>query len=223
MEAIWHSLPQLLGPRVALGVFHSLSAIACLGHMKRHGRRWDGVLLFDPPLAPPPGHPLQQKHELDMAQLARGARARRRAFASPHELAAKFARQPAFRNWPPEACEAMARATLLPHGGGWQLSCAPEREAVMYETNTDATLLAVAQTSSVPLLIAGGDADLPDAPASVMMARAAGQEFGIPYEAVLGTTHFLQIERPEACGALTRDFFAANAARFEAEARLATA
>src|SRR5204863_522128 len=137
MEAVWQALPQLFGRRTTLAVLHSLSAIACLGHMKRYGARWDGVLLFDPPLAPPAGHPLSPKHELDMTQLARGARARRREFMSPDELAAKFKRQPAFRNWPAAACDAMARATLVPRGPVWQLSCAPELEAVMYETNTD--------------------------------------------------------------------------------------
>ena len=80
----------------------------------------------------------------------------------------------------------------------------------MYETNTDTTLLDVARDPAAPLLIMGGDPRLPDAPASVLMARAAGDEFGIPYRYVPGTTHFLQIEQPEACGAMTRAFCAAT-------------
>ena len=61
MEAVWKTVADTLGARHTLGVFHSLSAVAALGHVRRYGKRWDGLLLFDPPLMPPEGHPL---HEL---------------------------------------------------------------------------------------------------------------------------------------------------------------
>jgi hypothetical protein len=160
-------------------------------------------------------------HRANMTELAAGARVRRREFAAPEDLAAKFARQPAFKNWPADAYGAMANATLRKHASTWQLSCPPELEAVMYETNMDSTLWNIVRDAPVPLAIVGGDPELAGAPASVLMGRAAGVEFGVAYEAVSDTTHFLQIERPVTCGALTRNFFGANARRFSAETRVA--
>ena len=75
----------------------------------------------------------------------------------------------------------------------------------------------------MPLALIGGDPGLEDAPASVLMGHAAGTEFGVPYAMVPGTTHFLQIERPVECGALTREFFGANAQRFAARSHSASA
>ena len=38
------------------------------------------------------------------------------------------------------------------------------------------------------------------------MGLAAAREFGIAYEAIPETTHFLQIERADACRAIARTF-----------------
>lgn len=206
-EVIWQALPRWLGERTTIGVFHSLSAVASLAHLERCGPRCDALLLFDPPLAPPEGHPLAALHHANMMELANGARARNAVFASPSRLAEKFARQSAFERWQPEAYAAMANATLVHEPDGtWRLACPPALEAVIYETNIDASLWSTVRRASVPIKIVGGDPTLPGAPASVKMACAAGTELAVPYEAVAGTTHFLQLERPEACRSLMRTF-----------------
>lgn len=209
MEAVWKTIAESLGQRQTIGVFHSLSAVAALGHVRRYGKRWDGLLLFDPPLMPPDGHPLQAIHRQEMAFLAELVRRRRRHYRSPDELAEQFARQPQFRHWHSEAYQDMAHAVLKHDAleGSWILCCPPEHEARIYETNMDPGNWSSMRASPLPLKLVCGDPEIANVACPALIGRAAALELGVDYEAVPQSTHFLQIEHPEACQAITRAFY----------------
>ncbi|HVE48280.1 MAG TPA: alpha/beta hydrolase [Casimicrobiaceae bacterium] len=207
LDLVWRELARWLGDRTTIGVFHSLAAVASLHHLRRYGKGGDALLLFDPPLAPPASHPLAPLHAANMTTLASIAGARNALFASPRQLADKFARQGALKRWRHEAYEAMANATLRRHDeGAWRLSCPPTFEASIFATNTDASLWETLRHAPIPIKLVGGDPTLPGATASVLMGRSASSELGLEYEAVPNTTHFLQLEEPEACRVITRAY-----------------
>ena len=72
-----------LGDKPAVGMFHSISAIAALWDAFDNGMRWDALFLFDPPLFPTPGDELYgvaNQFEADMSAWAARRPAR---FADP--------------------------------------------------------------------------------------------------------------------------------------------
>lgn len=208
MEVLRDALDQQLGAAPTFGVFHSLSAVTAAGHRRRYGPRWDGLLLFDPPFMPPDRHPVQALHTGEMTVLTERVRQRRRRYRDEDELARQFARHPVFRRWRPEAYAQMARATLRadPAGDGLVLSCAPESEAHIYDTNSDPTLWRWFGKPGLPLMLVCSDPEAADAPPSAHGGRAAASEFGVRYQSLPDTSHFLQIEQPEACADITRRF-----------------
>lgn len=212
MEALRQRLDAELGAIPTFGVFHSLSAVASFGHRRRYGPRWDGLVLFDPPFMPPNGHPAQAMHLHEMVLLTDRVRQRRRHYRSVDELARQFARQKVFRNWQPQAYLDMAQATLVrdPTGNAFYLACAPEREAHIYDTNSDPTLWRWFGASGLPMLLICSDPDMSDAPPSAHGGRAAASEFGVSYQALPHTSHFLQVEQPKACADITRRFCLAH-------------
>lgn len=207
IEEIFHGIRAHFGAARTVGVFHSLSAIAALQHGVRHDRRWDAVCAFDPPIMPPEGHPLHDVELEDMLKLAERALRRPTVYDSPDQLAAQFRRRPSFRRWVPEGPDLLARHTLRRMDDGrWTLCCPPPCEAYCFRENVDPTLFGKLARFPVPLMLIGGDPDSPDAAPAAATAKAAHDELGIDYAFVPDTTHFLQIEEPQACRALLQDF-----------------
>jgi pimeloyl-ACP methyl ester carboxylesterase len=207
MEEIFQGIRANFGEARTVGAFHSLSAVAALAHTLREGKRWDALCVFDPPMMPPAGHPLHAVEGTDMEN--HSARALRRVafYDSPDQLAAQFRRRESFARWVPEGADLLARHTLrqLPDGR-WTLCCPPACEARTFRENRDESLFRRLREVPVPLMIIGGDPASPYAAPAAATAKAAHDELGIDYASVPGTTHFLQIEEPQACRDLLIDF-----------------
>jgi pimeloyl-ACP methyl ester carboxylesterase len=200
-ERIWHTIRERWGAKPMAGVFHSLSAVTAVMHTLEMSRRWDPLVLFDPPIHPRDGHPLQavqKSHESDIA-----ARARRRTerYKDPADLAQLFAHVPQFKLWQPEAYALMARATLRRDeaAGDWVLACPRELEAHVFESNRDATIWPRMKTLPVPCKLICGDPASEHRQPPALIGRAIAEETRVEYEAIAHTTHFLQIERPDEC------------------------
>lgn len=200
MEAVWQGIRDHLGDRPVAGIFHSPAAVASLLHGFARGVRWSPLVLFDPPVYPRHDHPLAAAEAEHMREMAARARRRPERYPRPGLLATQLARRPEFRRWVPGAHELMARATLRrdPVAGDWVLCCPRELEARVFETNTDATVWPRLKEPPMPVKFVCGDPALPgQTPALIGQAMAA--ELPIAYSAVPGTTHFLQIEKPDVC------------------------
>src|SRR5690606_35966843 len=208
-DAAMRAIPASLGERKTYGVFHSLSAIVSLLHARRFGPACDGFVLFDPPIIPPDGHPLQSAHINEMMGLAGRVAKRRAHFDDWRELADQYRRNPMFARCQPDACDEMAHALLRPvsgDGGGWTLSCDPEQEAKIFASNDDTTLWSWLDEVDFPLRLLCADPDVPGVQPPAAIDRALARAFGLDYVCVPDTTHFLQLERPDLCAALTREF-----------------
>jgi pimeloyl-ACP methyl ester carboxylesterase len=208
MENVFQEINRELGAKRAAGVFHSLSGVTSAMHALKFGSRFEALVLFDPPMFPPEGHPLRGNQANDKNSLAERARRRTERYKDPSILAAQFRAR--FPKWRPEAYELMARATLRhdSRAGDWILACPRELEANIFATNADPTLWDRLGQVPVPMKLICGDPDLPDVMPPALIGRALAQQHNLSYEAISGTSHFLQIEEPEKCVAAMEAFLA---------------
>ncbi|MGE0799346.1 MAG: alpha/beta fold hydrolase [Lautropia sp.] len=201
LDRIRDAIDESFGPSRTIGVFHSMAAITSLLHAQDYGWRWQGLLLFDAPLYPPDGHPLQAAGLLHEQRMAAWAATRPARFRSPRELADRFAKSRSLRRWAPESYRLMAEAILRPDSdtGGWMLTCPPELESSVYATNTDQSIWRRLGEVPGPVMLVTSDPDTEGADVNGAINLAAAEAFRLPCAVIPDTTHFLQIERPQAC------------------------
>jgi pimeloyl-ACP methyl ester carboxylesterase len=199
-EEIFQAIQKHFGSAPTVGVFHSLSAIASLQHALKYGRRWAALALFDPPIYPMDGHPLQVEHMADMTAHIQRTNRRPQRYDRPENFARQLARRPAFARLVPEGAMLLARHTLrAAPEGGWELSNPRELEARIFEAQNDATLWPRMRALTIPVILICGDPALPETSPATRVAAAIHDDLGIEYVSIPQTTHFLQIEKPQAC------------------------
>lgn len=215
MAEIWAGIHAWLGRQPSIGAFHSLSSIASLLHSVDHSLPYEGLVLFDPPLFPPAGHPLRAMELEDMALLSNGARRRREHYDTVDELADRFRANPAFHRWQSRAYDDMAAALLRPRANpegpegheGFELSCPRDLEANVFAEHLDPRVWErLFRPFDVPLKILGGDPDVPDARPPAIVSHAISREAGLDYHLVPDTSHFLQLEAPDECARIVLEF-----------------
>jgi pimeloyl-ACP methyl ester carboxylesterase len=199
MAAIVRAIVAEFGERRTAGAFHSLSTTVSLLHAMHHGCPWDVLVLFDPPLAPPAGHPQHCAARNFETALSDWARQRQHVFRDIAELAAYFKSSRRLRRWVPGAAELMARAITRPRpdGGGVELVCPPQWEADIYLENANAPTWPVLPRLRDRLLVVSSDHDAPDADPPGLVSKALASDFGIKVVPIRDSGHLLQIERPE--------------------------
>jgi pimeloyl-ACP methyl ester carboxylesterase len=198
-EDIFQGIQRHFGEAPTVGVFHSLSAIAALQHTLAHDGRWVALALFDPPIYPRDGHPLRAAHLADMTSLMNRSNRRPQSYRRPENFAAQLARLPQFSRVLPVGPMLFARHTLRENADGlWELCNPRELEAGIYLSQDDPTLWPRMRYLPVPTILIGGDPAVSGTPAAKICA-AIHEEISIEYMAIPETTHFLQIEKPEAC------------------------
>lgn len=199
MRDIVIGIDQHFGAKLLTGVFHSLSACLALMATLRYGVSWSALALFDPPLYPPPGHPLEPVELAEMTELARRARRRSPSYRSAAQFATQLKLVPAFANWVPGAHLLFAESTLKESGEIWALRTPRELEARIYESNSDASVWQNIGTLRCPALLIGADPSHRYASTPAAICKAIHDERGTRYVMIPDTTHFLQIERPVPC------------------------
>jgi hypothetical protein len=138
-------------------------------------------------------------------QVAIGQRAssRQERYASYAEFEGVMRKASVFRRLNGEAVELYAAATFRPDGGGGVvLRCPRDYEAQVFLDNKVSTV-ALALQRLPPIAVIGGEPNdgVTDMPSRI--CAALFPEWGIPYECVPQTTHFLQIEQPGDCAERT--------------------
>jgi pimeloyl-ACP methyl ester carboxylesterase len=215
LERVRRGVDARLGPRPGVGVFHSMSARTAMKHALELGFRWEALILFDPPNVPPPGHRVYDAMDLFERRLAEWATRRQRHFDDPSELARQYAQTRAHSTWVAGAHALMARAVLRREAGatGWELACAPELEASIYLQAMTLNLWPPAAAYGGPVKMIAADPKAPGAPAPAFANEALAEEHGYVYEAIPGTGHLLQIQKPEECRRAMLEFLARHGIR----------
>ena len=199
LERIRREVEGRLGPKPGVGVFHSMSARTAMKHAVELGFPWAALILFDPPNVPPPGHRTYEAMDVFEHRLAEWALKRRNRFDDPSELARQYAETRAHSTWVPGAHELMARAVLRQEDGGWTLACPRELEASIYLQAMTLHLWPPYAAYGGPVKMIAADPKAPGAPAPAFANQALADDHGYVYEAIPGTGHLLQIQRPEEC------------------------
>jgi pimeloyl-ACP methyl ester carboxylesterase len=197
LERVFAYIQQELGLKRTAGVFHSLSAVTSVMQTQLIGKRWDPLVLFDPPFYPPDGHPLRELQRGNEDDIAVRAERRAPSYKDPMDLARQFRRR--FPRWQPEAYELMARATLRhdPSNQRWALACPREYEAYIFRSNRETSTWQRMRDMPVAVKLICADPESGGPPA--LIGRALAEESLAEYEPIAGTSHFLQIERPREC------------------------
>lgn len=210
LERVVRAVTTRFGRRPGVGAFHSMSARAAMKHAVELGFPWEALVLFDPPSVPPPGHPLWEAMDVFERRLADWALGRPDRFTDPAELAAQYAATRAHATWVAGAHALMARAVLRREaaGDGWILACPRELEASIYLQAMTLNLWPPADAYGGPVKLIAADPTVPGAPGPAFANRALAEDFGYVYEAIPGTGHMLQIQRPDECRRATLSFLA---------------
>ncbi len=210
LESVFQGVNQELGAKTSVGVFHSMSSRAAMKHATEIGWRWDALALYDPPNVPLPGHAEYEAMGVFERRLVDFAMSRPDRFSDPLELAENYAK--GGRNWVEGAHELMARAVLRQEAdsGDWVLTCQRELEASIYLAAMTLHLWPGPGDFGGPVKLIGADPEAERAPATARANRALGTELGYDYQAIPGTGHLLQIEKPVECAAALTGFLSEN-------------
>ena len=131
-------------------------------------------------------------------------RIRAHRFRSAKDFVELMSAQPAMTRVHPEAIRMMARATLRQSaGGGVELRCPPEYEAKILASIPGFSRMVDPDALPLPVKVVGADPSLKHyflPPCD--LSRATSLDF----EALPGTTHLAQVEKPEECARATVEF-----------------
>ena len=181
----------------------SLATLPALFH-ELNDAGFAALVLFDPPSCPPGGSPADMEALLQ-PPVARPRR-RQRFFETREEFTEAISRSQVFARIPRKTLELFAQMTLRPAAnGGYELCCPPEHEAQIFEFYFGWAMQAtdVLQHVGCPVIVIGSD---PTSSHSYMPSLDLRILNTLRYDFIPDTTHFLQLENPETCTALTLDF-----------------
>ena len=201
-KRIVREIEKRFGSKPTIGVFHSLSSVVAL-HQASASNSFDALVLFDPPLFPPGGLP--EGIQGIGSRMGASARKRRSRYDSVETFVTSLRRNPGFRRMSREALELFARTTLRPmsNADGYELCCPPHYEAQILEHIFSWTMTVDLAEVRCPVKAIGSD---PTVANSFMPSMNLDVLIGLDYDFVPETSHFLQLEEPGICAALTFEF-----------------
>ena len=199
-DIILESIDRTYGNKPTIGIFHSLTSIVAILSCNK---LYSALVLFDPPLAK---HDMSQTELLEAAALmAAKIRQREDRFKSREEFVEFLKIHPSFKGIAPGVHELMALTTLRgsESGNGYELRCPREYEAQLMEYGRSFFPLLDLDLIACPKKIIGADPTLPHSYLPTLDQRSA---YEVDYDFIPETTHLLQLEKPEECVAVTREF-----------------
>lgn len=203
-ERILDAVDRRFGTKPQVGAFHSISCLATL-LSPTAGSRFSGLVLFDPPLRKPG----TTSNEFDRAAEhgAKVAARRKEQFDSREDFATHMRFLPTLRNTVPGTTQLMAETTLRASddGAGYKLRCPREYEAQIIAYVRLFAVLVDLSALRCPTKVVGAD---PTLPFSFLPTLDLSEMTTVNYDFLPETSHFLQLEQPEACVAALRVFLA---------------
>ncbi len=201
-DAILDVIDDRFGTKPKSGVFHSVSALTSL-LSPAMGSGYSALVLFDPPLCKPG----RSHADFDTAAKQTAALTRRRSprFASSQDLIDLVQFMPVFRGAVAGIAGLLARTTLreTDGGDGYELRCPREFEAQIIDYANVFAVSVEFEEILCPVKVIGAD---PTLPYSYLPTLDLSDMLSVDYDFLPESTHFLQLERPAECAALTRRF-----------------
>ena len=201
-DVIMEEIDSCFGDKPKVGVFHSVSALTTLLSLNL-GADFAALVLFDPPLAKPGrGH---QEYEEVAKRLSMMTRSRTPLFKTRETFSELLSYLPNFQKMEAGVRDLFAETTLResPDGDGFELRCPREYEAQMLMYASAFSVLVDFDSLLSPTKVIGAD---PTLPYSYLPTLDLRDVFTVNYDFLPEATHFLQLEQPEECAALVREF-----------------
>ena len=201
-DIILEAIDRHYGSKPTVGIFHSVTTVVALLSFSKF---YAALVLFDPPLT----QSGTSQIELHDAAERAAAMTRRRGhrFRSREEFEELLGILPLFKRTVPGVHELMARTTLRWSGDDqvYVLRCPREYEAQLMDYARSFFPLLDLDLLACPTKVVGADPTLPHAYLPTLDQRLAS---AMDYDFIPEATHFLQLEKPAECAALTREFIA---------------
>lgn len=197
-EHVARGIDRHFGKKPRIGVFHSLSAVMSL-NQEPPGGSDAALVLFDPPIFPSSGDPLEIDALWQRLRIA--TRLRPEHFESKEQFADSMRRSPLYSRLRPGVVDLAARVLLrrASSGNGYELRCPLKCEALIFEYIFAYNYAPEASAIPCPVQMIGGD---PTLAYSFLPSLNLGELTNFHYDFVPGTTHLLQLENPEECIAI---------------------
>ena len=190
------------GEKPKTGLFHSISALTSLLSPTR-GSGFAARVLFDPPVCKSDDYP----EEFDVAtrRCTEVTLRRTERFSSIEECVDFLRYMPAFSRVVPGVRDLFARTTLRESatGEGYELRCPRDYEAQIINHARAFAVWVDLEGLHCPTKVIGAD---PLLPYSYLPTFDLSHISSMDYDFLPEATHFLQIEQPEECVAVVREF-----------------
>ena len=190
------------GEKPKTGLFHSISALTSLLSPTR-GSGFAARVLFDPPVCKSDDYP----EEFDVAtrRCTEVTLRRTERFSSIEECVDFLRYLPAFSRVVPGVRDLFARTTLRESatGEGYELRCPRDYEAQIINHARAFAVWVDLEGLHCPTKVIGAD---PLLPYSYLPTFDLSHISSMDYDFLPEATHFLQIEQPEECVAVVREF-----------------
>ena len=199
-DRVLEAVDRRYGAKTCVGVFHSLSTVIALLSFTE---RYSGLLLVDPPLCKPGA----SDEDFDAATERAAAMTRRRLerYRAEEDFADMLEYLPSFARVLPGVRQLMARTTLRPTADNtaYELRCPAELEAQVIEYIRSFAPLLDLDTLYCPTKVIGAD---PTLPYTYLPSFDLSQIAAVEYDFVVDATHLVQMEKPQECVLMLRDF-----------------
>ena len=199
-DLVLESVDRVYGRKPTVGIFHSVTTVVTLLSFSKF---YSALVLFDPPLTKSGANQIELHDAAE--RMANAIRKRSARFKKLEDFVQLLRFLPMFDRTLPGVNELMARTTLRrsESAEGYELRCPPEYEAQLMDYTRSFFPLLDLELVACPTKIIGADPTLPYAYLPNLDQRLAS---AMDYDFIPETTHLLQLEKPEECAAVTREF-----------------
>lgn len=207
-DQVLKACTERLGRRPTAGIFHSMSSVTSVLHWTETAFPWAALVLFEPPILPPDSHPLHNEAFTSELAIRDWALTRQAETTSPQAFASDMKKKRAFSGWEDDTYLLMAKSILTPtpDAGKWQLRCAPELEAKVYNENRHSHLWHKIRTMPFPVLIYSGDPERSSGPVTAKVSVALARENAKSLHIQPGGLHFPMLQDDRGAAEVVKHF-----------------
>ena len=201
-DRILREVGQQFGQKPQVGIFHSVSSLTPLLSESK-GSDYSALVLFDPPLCKP-GRNFRDFEEA-ANRMAKSTRRRAHQFKAKSAFTELFGIFPTYKAAVPGTVDLLADTTLRESsdGGGFELRCPREYEAQIIDYASVFGAFIDFAKIRCPVKVLGAD---PTLPYSYLPSLDPSDISSVDYDFLPDATHMLQLEQPEECVAIMREF-----------------
>ncbi|MCY3631649.1 MAG: alpha/beta hydrolase [bacterium] len=204
-DRILVEIDELFGQKPQVGVFHSVSTLTPLISESK-GSGYSALVLFDPPICKPGRNYFD--FEEAAVRMSNSASRRTFQFKSKSSFTDLYRVFPTFKSAVPGVVDLLAATTLRESadGEGFELRCPREYEAQIIAYASVYGVFIDFSKIRCPVKVLGAD---PTVPSSYLPSLNLSDISNVDYDFLPESTHFLQLEHPEECAAIMREFIEA--------------